>query len=301
MATHLNVDIPIASYQVADMIAAIRTPFGVLRNDCVAVCDVDAASIYEIPNRLDAFVVGVCTAGEARVMINLQEYTLRKNTLFSVAPNHLCQLYEAYDFKAHVLIISSKFFSQINVDTKQLMPLSIELQRSALHIAEENTQMLCSYIALIEREMRAEHHAFTDDLVPTLIAATLYKVGETLLRQIKTSPMMGLPKNRAEAYFQSFVHLLGQHYLKERSVSYYADLLDITPKYLTTLIKRVSGRSVSDWIDYYVIVEAKTLLKFSDKSIMEISDQLNFANQSFFGSYFRRNTGMSPSQYRALR
>lgn len=301
MATHLNVDIPIATYQVADMIAAIRTPLGVLRNDCLAACDVNASSIYEAPHRLEAFVIGVCTAGEARVMINLQEYTLRKNTFFSIAPNHLCQLYEAYDFKAHILVVSSKFFSQINVDTKQLMPLSIEMSRAAFHISEEHTQMLCDYVALIEREMRAEAHTFTEDLIPTLIAATLYKAGETIHRQMKNSPMMGLPKNRAEAYFQSFIHLLGKNYLRERSVSFYADLLDITPKYLTTLIKRVSGRSVSEWIDYYVVVEARTLLKFSDKSISEISDQLNFANQSFFGSYFRRITGMSPTQYRSLR
>ncbi len=301
MATHLNLDIPIASYQLSDMIAAVRTPFGVLRNDCFAASNVSDTALYEVPSRLDAFVVGVCTAGEARVMINLQEYTLRKNTFFSVAPEHITQLYESYDFKAHVLVISSKFFSQINVDTKQLMPLSIEMQRAAFYVSEAYAKNICNYIELVEREMMAEHHLFTDDLVPTLIAATLYKVGEAINRQLKNSPTMGLPKNRAEAYFQSFIHLLGQHYLQERTVSYYADMLNITPKYLTTLIKRVSNRSVSEWIDYYVIVEAKTLLKFSDKSIMEISEQLNFANQSFFGSYFRRNTGMSPTQYRALR
>ncbi|MFQ6940936.1 MAG: helix-turn-helix domain-containing protein [Alistipes finegoldii] len=75
--------------------------------------------------------------------------------------------------------------------------------------------------------------------------------------------------------------------------------LCITPKYLTTLIKRISGQSVSEWIDNYVILEAKTLLKYSTMSIQEIAYYLNFPNQSFFGSYFKRNTGMSPSQYKA--
>lgn len=301
MATHLNYDIPIASYQLSDMIAAIRTPLGTLRSDCFAACDATPAAIYETPNRMDVYLIGICTAGEARVMLNLQEYTLRKNTFFTIAPNHVTQLYESYDFKAHVLAVSAKFFSQINVDTKMLMPLSIEMGRSAFYVPEEYCRTICSYIELIEREMRAEKHAFTENLVPTLIAATLYKVGEVAARQLHNSPTMGLPKNRAEAYFQSFINKLGQHYLRERSVTFYAELLDVTPKYLTTLIKRVSGRSVSEWIDYYVVVEAKTLLKFSDKSIMEIAEQLNFANQSFFGSYFRRVTGMSPTQYRALR
>jgi len=83
------------------------------------------------------------------------------------------------------------------------------------------------------------------------------------------------------------------------SVTQAARQLCITPKYLTTLIKRISGKSVSEWIDSYVILEAKTLLKYSNMSVQEIAYYLNFPNQSFFGSYFKRNTGMSPSQYKA--
>ena len=82
-------------------------------------------------------------------------------------------------------------------------------------------------------------------------------------------------------------------------MGFYARQLCITPKYLTTLIKRISGLSVSEWIDNYVIIGAKTLLKYSTMSIQEIAYYLNFPNQSFFGSYFKRNTGMSPSQYKA--
>ena len=65
------------------------------------------------------------------------------------------------------------------------------------------------------------------------------------------------------------------------------------------IIKRISGKSVSEWIDNYVILEAKTLLKYSNMSVQEIAYYLNFPNQSFFGSYFKRNAGMSPSQYKA--
>lgn len=105
--------------------------------------------------------------------------------------------------------------------------------------------------------------------------------------------------NRAESYFREFTQLLGEHYRRERSVGFYARQLCITPKYLTTLIKHISGKSVSDWIDSYVTLEAKTLLKYSNMSVQEIAYYLNFPNQSFFGSYFKRNTGMSPSQYKA--
>lgn len=94
------------------------------------------------------------------------------------------------------------------------------------------------------------------------------------------------------------MQLLSESFKTERSVAYYARRMCITPKYLTTLIKRISNKSVSEWIDEYVILEAKTLLKYSNMSIQEIAYHLNFPNQSFFGSYFKRNTGLSPSQYK---
>ena len=82
-------------------------------------------------------------------------------------------------------------------------------------------------------------------------------------------------------------------------MSFYAKQLNITPKYLSSVVKEVSGKTAARWIDESVILEAKALLKYSGMSIQEIAYYLNFPNQSFFGSYFKRNTGMSPSQYKA--
>ena len=68
---------------------------------------------------------------------------------------------------------------------------------------------------------------------------------------------------------------------------------------MSALIKEVSGRSAAQWIDDYVILEAKSLLKYSDLSIQEIAYRLNFSTQSFFGKYFKQHTGISPGQYKA--
>ena len=96
-------------------------------------------------------------------------------------------------------------------------------------------------------------------------------------------------------------NLSGKVYQKEilrGYTSFYASLLHITPKYLTTIIKQVSGRSAAEWIDECVILEAKNLLKYSSMSIQQIAYYLNFPNQSFFGTYFKRRTGMSPTEYK---
>ena len=99
-------------------------------------------------------------------------------------------------------------------------------------------------------------------------------------------------------YFNAFLEL-SKNYLQEHSVGFYAEQLHLSPKYLTTLIRLATGRTASEWIDEYIILEAKNLLKYSTMNIQEIAYYLNFPNQSFFGRYFKKHTGMSPSSYRS--
>ena len=182
-----------------------------------------------------------------------------------------------------------------------MMPLFLQFgSRPCMELTHAECKSLRSFISMVEQELEGRETNFAVEIVSGLIAATIYKVGDILTHYMEEHPEMENPvHNRAEEYFKQFTELLGEHYTRERSVGYYARQLCITPKYLTTLIKRISGKSVSEWIDSYVILEAKTLLKYSNMSVQEIAYYLNFPNQSFFGSYFKRNTGMSPSQYKA--
>ena len=104
---------------------------------------------------------------------------------------------------------------------------------------------------------------------------------------------------RLDEYFHRFLHELSQHYLERRSVSFYADRLCISSRYLTTIVRRVSGMSVSEWMNRYIMMEAKYLLKYTEMSIQEIAYKLSFPNQSFFGKYFKQHTGMAPSAFRS--
>lgn len=81
-------------------------------------------------------------------------------------------------------------------------------------------------------------------------------------------------------------------------MTFYANKLCLTPKYLSKLVKQASGRSAPDWIDEFVILEAKNMLKYSNMPIKEIVFRLNFPNQSFFYRFFKTHTGMTPSEYR---
>ena len=292
---------PINSFTLAELIDLAGEQRQGLMRECITASSDSQMQVFRFPCRIDAFIIGVGTEGETSVSFNLHEFRLKKDSMFIFTPKNILQVNSQQYFKADVIAISPDFMRRINIDTKNLLQLFLQFAANpCLTLTHEESHSIRSFIAQIERETRGKETHFTYDIINGLIAATIYKVGDVLYNYLSEHPEVQNPiHNRAEEYFKQFTHLLGEHYRTERSVGFYARQLCITPKYLTTLIKRISGKSVSEWIDSYVILEAKTLLKYSNMSVQEIAYYLNFPNQSFFGSYFKRNTGMSPSQYKA--
>lgn len=292
---------PINSFTLAELIDLAGEQRQGLMRECITASSDSQMQVFRFPCRIDAFIIGVGTEGETSVSFNLHEFRLKKDSMFIFTPKNILQVNSQQYFKADVIAISPDFMRRINIDIKNMMPLFLKfVENPTLALTPEESRSMRGMIAQIERETRGPETHFTFDIVSGLIAATIYKVGDIMYHYLAEHPEgQNNSHNRAEEYFKQFTHLLGEHFREERSVGFYARQLCITPKYLTTLIKRISGQSVSEWIDNYVILEAKTLLKYSTMSIQEIAYYLNFPNQSFFGSYFKRNTGMSPSQYKA--
>ena len=297
-----NSEMPISSFTLNELITMAggeKRP-GIM-GECIAANSASEMEIFRFPSRLNALIIGVGTEGETSLTSNLQEFRLKKDSLFIFSPKHILQVQSNNRFKAHLIVIAPDFLKRINIDTKRMMPLFLQFgSLPCMELTHAESQSLRSFISMVEQELKGSETDFSSEIIGGLIAATIYKVGDVLYNYLSEHPEVQNPiHNRAEEYFKQFTHLLGEHYRTERSVGFYARQLCITPKYLTTLIKRISGLLVSEWIDNYVIIEAKTLLKYSTMSIQEIAYYLNFPNQSFFGSYFKRNTGMSPSQYKA--
>ena len=297
-----NSEMPISSFTLNELITMAggeKRP-GIM-GECIAANSASEMEIFRFPSRLNALIIGVGTEGETSLTSNLQEFRLKKDSLFIFSPKHTLQVQSNNRFKAHLIVIAPDFLKRINIDTKRMMPLFLQFgSLPCMELTQAESQSLRSFISMVEQELKGSETDFSSEIIGGLIAATIYKVGDILTHYLTEHPEVDSPiHNRAEEYFRQFTELLGEHYKHERSVGFYARQLCITPKYLTTLIKRISGKSVSEWIDNYVILEAKTLLKYSNMSVQEIAYYLNFPNQSFFGSYFKRNAGMSPSQYKA--
>lgn len=297
-----NSEMPISSFTLNELITMAggeKRP-GIM-GECIAANSASEMEIFRFPSRLNALIIGVGAEGETSLTSNLQEFRLKKDSLFIFSPKHILQVQSNNRFKAHLIVIAPDFLKRINIDTKRMMPLFLQFgSLPCMELTHAESQSLRSFISMVEQELKGSETDFSSEIIGGLIATTIYKVGDILTHYLTEHPEVDSPiHNRAEEYFRQFTELLGEHYKHERSVRFYARQLCITPKYLTTLIKRISGKSVSEWIDNYVILEAKTLLKYSNMSVQEIAYYLNFPNQSFFGSYFKRNAGMSPSQYKA--
>lgn len=106
-----------------------------------------------------------------------------------------------------------------------------------------------------------------------------------------------LRPSRQEELFRRFITLVNEHCKTQRTTAFYANRLYLSPRYLSTVIRDVSGRTVVEWVNQAVILEAKVLLKHSDLLTYQIADELHFPNPSFFSKFFKRMTGMTPQEY----
>jgi len=151
---------------------------------------------------------------------------------------------------------------------------------------------MISFFELLKNMAQAKDHRFRLEVARYLTLAFLYGAGDF-------HPLMDNRKiSHQETLLENFLNLVRTHHKEERELKFYAQKMSISPKYLSKIIKETSGRPANDWIDDHVALEAKALLKSTNINIQQISEELNFPSQSFFGKYFKRVTGMSPSEYK---
>ena len=135
-------------------------------------------------------------------------------------------------------------------------------------------------------------------IVAALVQAFCYEVVDAYITNSKEQ-VQSKKQTRRDKIFQNFLVALHRNFREHRDVGFYAEQQHLTPRYFSTLVHEVSGKTPLQWITLFVITEAKQLLSNPEISIKEVADRLNFTEQSFFGRYFKQYTGCSPSEYRS--
>lgn len=254
--------------------------------------------IQEFPTHLEAGVLGICLEGKAEVEINLNSHTLEKNCVILMRAGDIVMSKGMDpDFTAIFVAISSSYLQGVTSPLPIQFPLLLHLKNHPMiKINEQDIARLLDYYEFIWKQVKNEKNTFRRETVRYLLQAMVTQLWSILLERFPNANIQR--KDRKNELTEEFFIKLQQNYMEERSVNFYADALYVTPKHLSTVVKTVTGRTTSDWIDDFVILEAKAKLKNSNHSVQRIALDLNFSDQSFFAKFFKKHTGVSPSEYR---
>ena len=248
------------------------------------------------PVSLDGFAAIVMMSGEATLSINLNEYLVRPNDVVVFTPEVAINVVGYTEqASAYMIAFSKSFVNEIQIDLATSLPVYMRFGKApVLEVTQQDVDEIRQLFQLIKTMLRSDKERYRHEIIRTLFTTAFYLITEINQREKPDEMKQG----RCEVLFNEFMTLLQQHNKRERNVSFYAKQLNITPKYLSSVVKAVSGKTAARWIDESVILEAKALLKYSGMSIQEIAYHLNFSTQSFFGKYFKQHTGTSPSRYK---
>lgn len=245
------------------------------------------------PVLVDDFRLGMLVQGEVDVTVNLIDYRLRPGTVAYLGSGSIVQATRASENVVIKGIIMRDDF--LNIALHGRVPAVFSGDR--LNFYAEATTDECRTIESILQtiwDVVHQENANRETVYGLVSALVHYYSG--IAKRDSTQP--GRTMTREREVFERFIALVNEHCREHRTLSFYADRLCMTERYLGTLIKQASGYTAKEWIDRAVITTAKVMLRHTNKQVTQIADELNFPNNSFFNKFFRRLTGKTPVEYR---
>lgn len=253
----------------------------------------DDANLCIAPDQL---TIILCTGGRKELQINFADYTLTPGSLAFIYPNSMWRpLATSSDFEAHYFSIQGTSAKEWNafIDLDTVFSLSSYIAKHPhTQLSLDETLVMTQYLNLLKSRYEADAQAI---IIRFILSAFTLELNRIFTAREKSDRSK---ISRQEDILWKFLTLLKQYHKEERTVNFYANKMCISPKHLSSVIKQMSHKTAHEIIADFVTMTAKRLLKSTTMSIQEISDELNFANQSFFGKFFKQNTGQSPSAYR---
>ena len=236
---------------------------------------------------------GIILSGEARINFNLQDRHVTAGTLVYIGPGTIINpIRLSNDLRVYGMALFADFpmpFAQ-----GQMPPaFNGQVRDFQLPVSEGDISTARHILDTIWHVVHGESY---DRPVVTALVAALMHHYDHLFRQ--QTDIQAATRSREQTIFDRFIQLVNQHCRQQHQIGYYANRLCLTERYLGTVIRQTSGTTAKDWIDRALITQAKVLLRHSDKSVMQISENLDFPNPSFFSKYFKRLTGMTPGEYK---
>ena len=239
----------------------------------------------------------VCTRGSYSFKVNDENMEARAGeTLFLTENVHFQIESVSADLEYSLLFYRIAPIRDILGNTVMMMRLYATLNpRPFIVLATGEEYALADYTQLLPSASYTESTMFDGHERKLLMLSLTYRLCSIFNRKVVQG---GEASGHKIDIFVKLITLISDHYPKERSVSFYADRLCLSPKYLSSMVKGICGYTVQDLVFKAIIRRAIFLMTSTSKTIQEISDELNFPNASAFGTFFKKHTGLSPKNYR---
>lgn len=251
------------------------------------------------PIQLDMNVCFLCTSGQIDLEIDLNMYTLHEGDAAMILTGSFLRVIRIKDSARIAFIAINSDFLKYVGNVKTVIEHVNKVKRMPVsHMEPDMMEESLMIYNEIKKKLSNPDYRFKEEVAKSYIQIMLCNFFDRFVQKNETTEEQA-PKSRKEELFKNFIKLVKDNYLNHRSITFYADKLCVSPKYLSSVVHKVSEKYATDWINQYVILEAKSMLRMEDTNIKDVSNHLNFANQSFFAKFFKKHTGYTPKEYKA--
>ena len=232
--------------------------------------------------------------GQCKADLSLISHEITAPSLVTIRNSQiLTPKYISPDFNASIIVMSKRFMENIFMFMNSSPLYSLINRHPIVSLIPEVAVKVSGFFSDVKNVMSDKDNPFVSQaLVYSFLSFVFKEVYKCYMPYRKE-----IISNQGRMSDQ-FIYLAQEHFKTERFLDFYAEKLEVTPKHLSRTVKKQTGFTAVEWIERFVILEAKVLLKSSNLNIQQIADELNFPSQSFFGKYFKKFTGMSPKEFR---
>lgn len=246
------------------------------------------------PFRLDLTISVFLSRGSCRFMADMSGHTVSAPCMFTVSAGQIFQMiWTSDDMETCTVLMSGHFTEEMFIGMKGTEQLLDSVVRHPVIDLSGCISTFEEYLLMLEDLLSSPLNRFKAEAARHLTLAMFYGYSYRFHEICEDKK-----ETAGESLLRRFIVVLKRHYRTQRSVSFYASELCVTPKYLSRAVRRLTGKTALEYIDTYVTTECKALLLSTEMTVQQISDSFCFPSQSVFGKYFKRNAGVSPREYR---
>ncbi|NRB52584.1 MAG: helix-turn-helix domain-containing protein [Saprospiraceae bacterium] len=235
-------------------------------------------------------------SGESIQEIDFQEFAIAANQVMIIPKGSVHWEKEQRGLSGYVILFNEDFFSEIQSQLLNgFLQYAIALRKLLIPVDSSMAGNIEAYFKLLDQEQEGPENQNQTFILQNLMLALLNKL-EGLIQHLPD--IQSFISSRSP--FQRFTALVEKHYTQHKSIEFYTNSLQITPRKLNEILKQLTGHTATNFLIERIIMEAKRELCFSEKSVKEIAHQLGYESQYYFSRLFKKRTQLSPEKFRAL-